>query len=167
MTTPYRTESLRHIPRTVVDEADYGLVEAAGPWHLSICDGKWYARRPVRGGDGSVRWQGMHTFLTGWPLVDHIDGDGLNNRRSNLRPATPSQNNANRRKSRQNTSGFKGVSYYHRTSRWRAYVGVDGKAIHLGYFDTAIDAARAYDAAALEHFGEFARINFPEGDSHD
>lgn len=149
----------------LIDESDYDTVASVGSWFLAVCDGRRYARRhrPAReGGPHS-----LHSFLTGWPLVDHINGDGLDNRRANLRPATPSQNSANRGPASNNTSGYKGVSLYRRTGRWRASVGIDGAQHHLGYFTEPIDAARAYDAAALHHFGEFARLNFllTDGDS--
>lgn len=97
----------------------------------------------------------MHTFLTGWDFVDHRNGDGLDNRRANLRPATAAQNAANQQLSIANTTGYKGVSLY-RNGRFRASI----QRRHLGYFDTAADAARAYDAAALDLFGDFAHLNF-------
>lgn len=143
----------------IVDEAEVDAVLSAGPWHAVRDKGTWYARR------SNHRWYGqptaMHSVLTGWPLVDHVNGNGLDNRRSNLRPATVQQNNRNAARPSHNTSGFKGVSLYRRTGRWRASITVDGQAMHLGYFDAADEAARAYDAAALHHFGEFARPNFP------
>jgi len=101
----------------------------------------------------------MHTFLTGWPMVDHRNGNGLDNRRANLRPATKSQNGANRLIAASNKSGFKGVDL--KKGRWRAQIKVVGSKIHLGYFDLAEEAARAYDMAAIEAFGEFATLNFP------
>jgi hypothetical protein len=101
--------------------------------------------------------------LTGWPLTDHINGDGLDNRRTNLRQATPTQNNANCGIRGHNTSGYKGVSLRpDRGNRWRATIRIHGLQYFLGLFDDVEDAARAYDAAALELFGDFARLNFPE-----
>jgi hypothetical protein len=147
---------LVHNPVTLVDDDDHERVMAAGPWHFVLCDGQTYAQRVVNG-----RTQRLHTFLTGWPLVDHRNGNGLDNRRANLRPATPGQNNANARRSRLNTSGFKGVSLHAHSGLWRAYITADGKTRHLGYFHSPEDGARAYDAAAIELFGEFARPNFP------
>jgi len=147
---------LMHTPTTVIDIEDYDRVAAAGPWHYVLCDGKTYAQRRV-----GNRTERLHTFLTGWPLVDHINGNGLDNRRVNLRPATPSQNSANTR-TRLSVSGYRGVTWFARTSRWRAHISVDGKQRHLGYFDDAAEAARVRDTAALEAFGEFARLNFPQ-----
>jgi hypothetical protein len=157
-----KTVPLLHQPTTLVDDEDYEHVVAAGPWHFAICDGKFYARRHVKGPDGKTTTEGMHTFLTGWALVDHKNGDGLDNTRANLRPATPGQNVANQRISRRNTSGFKGVNLHKFSGLWRASIGFRGKSRHLGYFHSPEDAARAYDAAAADLFGEFARPNFPQ-----
>lgn len=92
-------------------------------------------------------------------IVDHIDGDGLNNCRSNLRVATAAGNARNRRKS-QRSPGYKGVMYDPKGKRhWRAYIRCDGKKRHLGSFATAQEAAMAYNRAAITLFGEFARLN--------
>ncbi len=94
-------------------------------------------------------------------LADHINQNKLDNRRQNLRELTYSQNTRNSSKlKRKKTSRFWGVS--RSGNKWRASARRDGKVVHFGRFDTEEDAARAYDAAALEHHGEFASLNFPE-----
>ena len=104
-------------------------------------------------------------------LVDHINGDTMDNRRSNLRVCSKGENGRNRKtQSKNNTSGFKGVSYIgkgpdmiNELSRpWQAYINYNKKRYYLGRFVTPEEAARAYDAKALELHGEFARLNFPE-----
>lgn len=95
-------------------------------------------------------------------VVDHIDGNGLNNRRSNLRLCTRMQNSRNRRKNRDSTTEFKGVWRDKRTGRCYAQIRFKGKNLYVGVFDTAIEAARAYDRKALELFAEFAHLNFPD-----
>lgn len=91
--------------------------------------------------------------------VDHINGDRLDNRRKNLRLATRSQNEANKGVPARNTSGFKGVSLFKPTGRFSAYIEVNQKKRHLGYYTTAKEAALAYNRAAVDAFGEFARLN--------
>jgi len=97
--------------------------------------------------------------VIGGKQIDHIDGDGLNNCRSNLRASTTSQNHANRRANRNNTSGFKGVSWNRRARKFEAHITVQRRKSHLKYSDDPRDAARAYNEAALKHFGEFACLN--------
>jgi hypothetical protein len=93
--------------------------------------------------------------------VDHINGNGLDNRRANLRIATNGQNMANRKPNRGTASGFKGVHWHPQRRKWQARVQALGIRRSLGLFDTAAEAARAYDVAARETFGEFARLNSP------
>jgi hypothetical protein len=105
----------------------------------------------------------MHNLLLGIKGVDHINHDGLDNRRANLRPATRSQNNHNERPRTGSFSRFKGVIFDGRwRGRWQARIIMDGRRLSLGYFATEEDAARAYDAAALAAWGEYAWLNFPD-----
>lgn len=101
----------------------------------------------------------LHRIIAGvdGPTVDHADRDGLNNRRSNLRPATAPQNNANSKLNKRSVSGFKGVSK--QSSGWLATISAKGKPTYLGYYDTPQDAARAYDAELIARHGKFARTN--------
>jgi hypothetical protein len=103
----------------------------------------------------------MHQFLIpGVAEIDHENTNGLDNQKHNLRPATRSQNNANQTKRKNTSSIFKGV-YWQTGARWRAMIQISpGIRFHLGYFDSEIEAAHAYDKAAKIHFGEFARPNF-------
>lgn len=109
----------------------------------------------------------MHRIITEAPddmFVDHINGNGLDNRRKNLRICTPAENTANRKKNKNNTSGFKGVYWRSKKRLFEASIRKDKKYHYLGYFELAIDAALAYDAAAKKLFGEFALLNFPNGE---
>jgi len=92
--------------------------------------------------------------------VDHKNGNGLDNRKFNLRICTRSQNQQNKKKPISNTSGFKGVAWSKAANKWCAYIAVNKERIHLGLFVDPKEAARAYDTAARKFFGEFARPNF-------
>jgi hypothetical protein len=121
----------------------------------------YYARRAEHGPDSKQRYVQMHRQIMDAPEemeVDHRDGDGLNNRRYNLRTCTHAQNGANQRIPKNNTSGFKGVYRQKGCSGWLA--GIQSK--YLGMYDSAEEAARAYDTAAVRTFGEFASLNFPD-----
>jgi hypothetical protein len=108
----------------------------------------------------------MHRFILGATdrkvKVDHKDRDGLNNQRYNLRPSTNGQNNMNSSKrSDGNSSKYKGVCWHKRYGKFQAGIKLNGRSKYLGMFTDELQAALAYDAAAREHFGEFALCNFP------
>lgn len=146
----------------LVDDVDFERALAAGNWHARPHGYTTYAQRHTVRSDGRRTTQQLHQFLLGCRGVDHVNGNGLDNRRRNLRPADQSRNMANARLLRSNnTSGFRGVTKPASKRRWVAQIGIRGRVVHLGSFDSPETAARAYDVAAIEAFGEFARLNFP------
>jgi hypothetical protein len=152
----------------IIDSADYEKVQEIN-WSAYPMKGRfgWYAGCRFRVRSGKFINHGMHRFVLdispGDPRkVDHKNGNGLDNRRINLRVATPKTNAWNRRKSSANVSGFKGVWCEARSGLYCSSITVHGETTYLGRRKTAVEAARLYDAAALYFFGEFAWINFPE-----
>lgn len=145
----------------IVDDADFERVSAY-KWHAHKADKNFYPRHMfLRSG---VRvWERLHTFLMPEAVsVDHIDGNGLNNQRHNLRPATSQQNRWGfRRRTSKSSSKFRGVYWSKKRAKWVSQLTLDYKNLYLGIFENEEDAARAYDAAARRHFGEFASPNFP------
>lgn len=152
----------------VIDFEDFEKVRGT-KWHAARRARRWYAMR--RGPRSPICKSGpmflLHRVLTGAPAgleVDHEDGDGLNNRRFNLRVCTVGQNRrAFRRKVVGATSRFRGVSHRQDTHAWTARLNTGEKCFNLGCFTLQEDAARAYDKKAQELFGEFAQLNFPVG----
>jgi hypothetical protein len=146
----------------VVDDEDFDVVSQYS-WHLAA--GRYAASDDRNFARTSGEYLYMHVLvarLAGLDTsrkVDHRDNNGLNNRRSNLRWATHSQNLANRGPQRNNTSGFKGVTWVGSKRRWMAQIKVNQKRIGLGYFVIKEDAARAYNRAAKQHFGAYAYQN--------
>lgn len=175
--TPKRTpipvndhEAVVVLTRGMVALIDLEDAEVVGRhlWHAyQNRDGTWYARSSNPSGvrPASIR---MHRLVMGMGAgrsrqVDHIDGYGLNNRKSNLRVVTNSQNMMNRGATRRGSSAFKGVSFDRCTGKWRAHIAIDGKGRWLpGLHDDEATAARLYDAAAIRLHGEFAVVNFPD-----
>lgn len=145
-----------------VSNADFAWLNAYR-WYAEKLPTVWYARRKIRRQGGIVRTVSMHQLLAavmGFASPDHADGDGLNNQRKNLRPASQTEQNGNQGLRSNNTSGFKGVSWNKDCRAWESYVSKGRKRFRLGFFKTATAAARAYDGAAKQLFGEFARTNF-------
>ena len=124
----------------------------------------YYASKTI-GGRSGKKWR-LHRLimcLRGIDIddceIDHKDGNGLNNRFSNLRLATSSQNKTSRGVRADSKSGFKGVEFQKQNSNWCAYICFDGKKRHLGVFKTSTAAALAYNKAAIEQWGEYAWTN--------
>jgi len=143
----------------IVDEVDaHGLKQykwcfAYRP-KMRSCDG--YAVTNING-----KTILMHRMLVDAPCgmeVDHINGNGLDNRRSNIRLATSQQNKANRKVRNDSVTGLKGVTWNQSGKQWMARITVDRKCLYLGCFSTPMDAHLAYRQAAKKHFGEFAKF---------
>ncbi len=137
---------------TLVDDEDYEAVNKFG----CRLDSLGYA---ILRKKGTCR---LHRFImkpAKGMVIDHINGNKLDNRRSNLRVCTPAENNWNQKKCCTNTSGYKGVALMH-GKYWRAYITIKDRQKHLGIFKTKETAAKAYDEAAKLYRGEFAKLNF-------
>lgn len=121
----------------------------------------WYAYRitgRIKRTNTQVQW--LHHFIQGIKSqTDHRDANGLNNQKSNLRLCNHSQNAANRRLNSNNSTGFKGVTFYR--GKFIVQLGRRGPGKWIGSFDSSQEAAKAYDNAAAKRFGEFAKLNFP------
>jgi len=141
--------------------------------------GKFYAQRSLpRAERGTITNQTLHNFVLGCPssqYIDHENGDGLDNQRRNLRPCTPRQNATNVTSSkRQKLGGYKGVTWNSGSKKWQASICAgeikpNGKRrqLYLGVFTDPAEAARAYDRKAVEAFGPFASLNFPDQEALD
>jgi len=147
---------MRSIPLTrgkvaIVDDADYEFLSQS-TWHAWWSGSRWYAL------DGHRRY--MHRVILGLTRFcdkgDHKDGDGLNNQRCNLRIATNSQNAANSKLRSTNRSGFRGVVWSVKESKWIAVIGPN---IRIGCFSQREQAAIAYNEEAIKRYGEFAKLN--------
>lgn len=147
----------------LVDDSDYEHLNSF-KWRANKGKYTSYAARMSKI-NGVRRPILMHRFILNTPKgmeVDHIDGDGLNNQRSNLRIATISQNRAHivRSSKIKKTSRFRGVSLLKKSGKWFSTIQVNKKPINLGSYSDEEQAARAYDAAAIKYFQEFACLNF-------
>lgn len=157
---------MREIPLTqgqvaLVDDEDFERLSVY-KWHAVRTGRTFYAARHGPKPDYRMIYM-HHEVMGGKPEsgfeADHIDGDDLNNQKSNLRWVTVNQNQMNQHRIR-GVSRFKGVSRSYNRNKWRVHITLNGRPRHVGSFTSEEDAARAYDAAALKHFGEYARLNF-------
>jgi len=146
-----------------VDDEDF---EWLNQWKWSAHkDGNtYYAVRSVRINGRQKKYR-MHRLIMGEnilsPIVDHRDGDGLNNQRYNLRHCTNQENRMNQRPQKNCSSIYRGVSWNSRDKIWEVAIKPEGKCTHLGRFIIEEDAARAFDVACIKYHKEFARPNFP------
>lgn len=143
----------------IVDLEDVSTV-AGFNWWANVHARNIYATTAVRSIASGPTSIYMHRLIMNAPddmQVDHISGNGLDNRRQNLRLCTISQNRFNQRKSIRNTSGFKGVSFHAQSGKWRAMIGYKKKMKHIGLFDTPEDAHAAYCSTAKDLYGNFSR----------
>jgi hypothetical protein len=148
----------------IVDDTDFDRLSQF-KWCALELTHTFYAMRNERQKEtGNPHRIYMHRLIMNTPSgfdTDHHDHDGLNNTRANLRICTRVQNTRNARP-RGGRSEYKGVSWHNQRNKWITRIRFDGTQKHVGIYTSESEAARAYDAAALLHFGEFARLNFPQ-----
>jgi hypothetical protein len=157
-------KATRRIPLT---KGKFALVDAEDYYQLSQF--QWFANGPTQTKFYAIRRYGqkalkMHRVIMNAPedlFVDHIDHNGLNNCKTNLRLCTRAQNNRNIPPAKGKSSKYKGVGWDKGTKKWRTKIRFNTKLHHIGYFENEIEAAKAYDEKAVELFGEFACLNFP------
>ncbi len=146
----------------IVDDEDYqDLIQFK--WHAHCHHKNYYAKRAVWINKKTSAEQ-MHRRILGLKAGDgkygdHINGNGLDNRRSNLRVCTNKENIRNSRRRYDNKSGLKGVWLHKQTGKWVTQIRVNDKSLHVGLFKSKIAAARAYNRAAIKYFGKFAKLN--------
>ncbi|MCJ7777665.1 MAG: AP2 domain-containing protein [Sedimentisphaerales bacterium] len=148
---------------TILDPKDYYRF-CCFKWCIGGNKGKFYAIRGQMISPKDSKIVQLHRLIMDAPkglLVDHRNSDSLDNRRSNLRLATGWQNQCNKRKGKNATSRYKGVSFRKGRKKCIACIKVGGKQLWLGQFESEIEAAKAYDEAAKKYRGEFACLNFP------
>ena len=161
--------AFRHIPLTqgkyaIVDPEDYERFGQYRWFAVRSRDTFYAARSARREKDGRRKSYQMHREImkiAEGMVCDHINGDGLDNRKANLREATCAQNNWNRAKSRViSCSKYKGLAWDRQDRRWEVRISVNGRRIYIGRFKDQLEAAKAYDAAAVKYHGQYANVNF-------
>ena len=157
----YRKITLSDGTVTLVDEDDYEALNQYS-WYKWRSGNNWYAVRTITVKYPKQQMFMMHRVVLEAPegvMVDHINGNSLDNRRSNLRLCNNTQNQQNAKLRVDNKTGYKGVTQHKMFNKFQAKIKHNGKQIHLGLHDTVKEAAQAYNQKAKELFGEFARLN--------
>jgi len=143
---------------TIVDDEDYEYLNQ-WKWYLLKSHTNYYAIRTQRPENKLLQLHRIVMKAKKGEIIDHINGNKLDNRKSNLRICTQAQNNQNRKISKLNKSGYNGVSWSIRNKKWVAQIACENKKIHIGYYIDPIDAAKAFNNAAQKYHGEFAKLN--------
>jgi hypothetical protein len=143
----------------LVDDEDFDRLNEFR-WHPYKDKTTFYAIRNIDDGNGGHTTRPMHQEILGrvaGSVIDHRDGDGLNNQKGNIRRCTQGENTRNARLRSDSTSRVKGVTWFAKDRKWRARIQANKKAVFLGYFDTIEEARSAYEAASKRLHGEFGR----------
>lgn len=141
----------------LVDDEDFEYLNQ-WKWCVAKSANSFYAVRTISI-DGKRRHLGMHNAVLKGKGIDHVDNNGLNNQKSNLRFCTVSENAMNNRKQENTSSVYKGVTFEKRVKKWKATIQINGKSFYLGHFTSEVEAAKAYNAKAIALFCEFANLN--------
>lgn len=148
--------------KAIIDKEDYDRVNDL-PWHPEVSRTTVYVRTSR---NSKTPNKSLHRFIMNakpGQVVDHINFNGLDNRKANLRFCSVKENADHSRKYRDSTSNFKGVSWQMSAQKWRAQIQAEpGRLLYLGSFIDETEAAKVYDQKAKELFGEFAVLNFPD-----
>lgn len=146
----------------IVDDSDFEYLNQY-KWHALKIGNTFYAARTITVIKNKHKLLLMHRFITNnidtKMHTDHINGEGLDNRKINLRICTATQNLMNRGVQINNKTGYKGVSYDKKLNKYRAQIRINKVTKNLGYYIDPIDAARVYNTAAIKYYGEFAQLN--------
>ena len=144
----------------LIDDEDYEKVKDYR-WYVVVDEDRRYVRAHEKKSENysKVRLHRLIMNYSGNMFVDHINGNGLDNRKENLRICTNSENNMNSIKRKKGTSVYKGVSFDKSRNKYESYITINKKKIHLGRYETEEQAAQAYNNVVENHFGRFARPN--------
>jgi len=148
---------LAHGKKTVVDDHIYPLVKDYKWYPHKSSTNNYYARATIKG-----KKVLLHRLITECKkefVIDHINGNGLDNRKKNLRMCLQKENMRNQKTNSRNTSGYKGVYYRKDRKKWTAQIRVNKRHKFLGYFDNKIDAAKSYNRASILYHKEFSKLN--------